>query len=150
MVTVNNDERISIYGQKVIKEGAYIWKVKISSFSGYGDVPYIGIFENDDRYLDDYLGDCDFEDYGYQLCGGDGDLCRCLPCETNYEALETCVWKQDGDIIAMKLDLDHQTLSASINDAAFIQLFSNIQITPNGYRLALGVEGCSGSKFQLL
>ena len=150
MVTVNNDEMVTVYGQKVMTEGSYIWDVKIISFNPKYALAYIGIVQNDNEKLYDYLEDCDFDDYGYQLCGESGDLCYGLSGEAHDIEAKQCIWKRDGDILAMKLDLDEQTLSFNVNDTKFVELFSNIEIPPNGYRLALGIAQCTGCKFQLL
>ena len=153
MVTINRDYKITMYGEQVITEGIFIWRIKIIANTGvtYKDYPYIGIIEDNIWCLTNYLEDTDFEGAGYQLCGGDGCLYHGLCGDKNMTvSADKCIWTENGDIIGLELDLTERKLSIQINDGGFVELFTNIKRSSVGYRLALGVRGCEGSQFQLL
>ena len=151
IVTVNRNSEITIYGSEVITEGIFIWTVKIISLKcDHSDFPYVGIVENNEEYLDDYLDDTEFDDFGYQLCAGSGHSYKGLLGRINQANAGKCIWNQNDDIIEVKLDLNRQTLSFKVNDSEFIELFTDILIPVTGYRLALGVLQCKDSQFQLL
>ena len=154
IITMKSDGMITVYGAEVITSGVFIWRLRIVSlYREAGNYhPFVGIVKDDEEYLQTYLDYVDFDDFGYQLVAGDdtASLFSCLSGNAHCDHGEKCVWNQNGDILALKLDLDEQTLSIKVNDADFIEMFTNIEVPANGYRLALSVCKCKGSQFQIL
>ena len=150
IVTINDNSEVSIYGNRVIKQGIFTWRVKIISFTcAYTpDYPFIGIVVNDEEQLKKHIHDADFEDFGYVLCGGDGDLYMGENFSGAMHNAWKCVWDENESILEIRLDLDKRSLGSKVNDGNFLELFSNIEVPSKGYRLALGLSQCRGSRFQ--
>ena len=147
MVTANTDCSVTMYGQQVVNEGVFKWGVKIISFTreGHSGYPFVGIVKNNEEDLEEFLNDTDFDLFGYQYCGGTGNFYN----KNDQLGTADFTWNQNGDILEITLDLNKQSLSVRMNDGDLVQ-FSDIDPSPNGYRLALGVYLCKGSQFQLL
>ena len=153
--------RQTVFGNYVVEEGVFRWKLKIISFNnmrdGYG-YPYIGIIENDVD-LTGYQNYGFWDEVGCQLTAGnsglyshdddystDDDIARedmdIVAVTHNYE----CEWKKVGDILEIILDLDERTVRFVVNDIDCGVAFRNIKQT--SYRLALTMD--IDAEFQLL
>ena len=150
MVTINTNNAITIYGKEVVKEGIFKWKVKIISFTynDFGSYPHIGIVQDNENDLNNYLGNTDFDDFGYLLCGKSGDLWALS--DKKYTPYTHNIWRNNDTILEMRLDLVDGTLSFKTDDEEFDELSININVSQKGYRLALGVCNCEDSQFQII
>ena len=108
--------------------------MKVSAFP-----PYIGIIEDNVKYMKQYQNDNNWDEHGYQLSAcpevfyGSDDECEH---DDDYE----CKWNKDGDILEMTLNLNERTLSFALNDEDYGNAVRNIKQTK--YRLALSVLKC--------
>ena len=157
IISIDTDKDMTIYGKEVVEEGVFKWRIKIISFTNsYSKTyyPFIGIVINDKDHLNGYLDDVDFDDIGYQFCAGVGKLYSVSDINFNdhqeheEQAQEKCIWKKNGDILDLILDLDNGTINCRVKGSDFVEIFTNVK--SDKYRLALGVSRCKGSQFQLL
>ena len=73
-VTTLTDETISFYGNVVLEEGCYLWKIKLidPGIQPNDQHPFIGFIEDDPRTLERYTSSYDwYLGHGYIFCGGD-------------------------------------------------------------------------------
>ena len=147
MVTVNTNGSVTMYGTEVITKGIFTWKVRMISFPYSNGYPFVGIFQNDDSLLQQFVTDVDFDQYGYLICAGDGEL---YAFEEVIGEQPSCIWNENGSVLQMKLDLDKKTLSFKVDDRDSVEAFTDVRLSSTGYRFALSVGSCKGSKFQLV
>ena len=147
IVSVKTKGNITMYGREVIKKGIFTWKVKFISFPYDNGYPLVGIVENDDSMLQRFVNNVDFDEFGYLLCAGGGDLYAFDDFTGNQQ---NCIWNTDDSILEMELDLANQTLSFKVDDGDFVEAFTDVKLSPKGYRFALSVSNCLESKFQLV
>ena len=150
-ITINNGGHAMAFGKHVVSQGIFIWRIKISCFNktSFESPPYVGIIENNDKNLERYKDDFLWDNVGYQLCGGNSLLCG--PADYgDYVKTDDyqCLWKNQDDILEIKLDLNEKTVGFKINDKDFGVAFGNIRKTQ--YRLALSTLAMRGSKFALI
>ena len=148
IITFDSDDDSTIYGTQIIKDGIFKWRLKLISFRSTSQAsPYVGIIENNPNYLKMYSDDNNWDDYGYQLCGGSGRLYEYG--FTNPDRWSTrSKWRKDGDVLEMTLDLNEHTLSFKVNDTDFGALFSNVK--DKEYRLSLSLLRSEGSQLRLI
>lgn len=150
IVTMSTGAYMSVFGSYVVTEGVYKWSIKLVKYLEYGEFgawsPYVGLIEDDEEYIKQYLNDNNWDKYGYQISSapaqynrGEGSIAT-----PNFG----CRWCKEGDILEITLDLDKRTISFKINDKDYGVGFSNIVLAP--YRLALTVLDCQGACFQFL
>ena len=150
-ITIKEDDESNMghaiaFGKRVVSEGIYIWKIKIICIKlTFESPPYVGIIENNEEYLKRYRDDFLWDNVGYQLCGGNSVLCG--PLSSNYHKTSDyqCLWKKEGDVVEIILDLNERTLGFKVNDIDYGVAFSNIHKTE--YRLAVSTLSMKGSKF---
>ena len=130
----------------MISSGIFKWRIKIENFktNRYKASPFIGVIEDEERYLYRYQDSAFWNEIGYQFCGGNGLLCG-----MNHFSAD-CGYKFNkiNDVIEMILDLNKFTIKFIINGIDHGTAFENIK--PTRYRLALGVSGCKDAQFVLL
>ena len=154
VLTGESSECRTAYGESSISEGTFTWKIKIISarYKGdalYGDGPYIGIIEDDEKHLDKYKEDGNWEYHGYQLSVGNGILWSYIFDDQHEETEDYhCQFENDGDILEMTLDLDVRTLNFKVNGKDFGIAFKHIKQT--NYRLAITLDEMEESSFGLL
>ena len=158
--TIPNDRRYTAYGDTVVNEGIFVWKLKIVIMNHkYNDAfPYVGlIMDSEDKLL--YYQDVGhWNEHGYQLCAGNSGLfCESDTYELYYnsdssDAVSTekynCIWRKSGDILEIILDLNQGTIQFIVNDKDCGIAFRNIKKT--SYRLAITNKESSGSQFVLI
>lgn len=146
-VTFKHNSGVTIYGEQVIKSGVFKWRVRMISFGGRDgySFPHIGIVENDETSLMDYVDNVNFDDFGHLLCSGFGAI---YSFSKNLPAKAKFVWNKAGDIMEVKLDLNNGKLYFTMNESDSDQLCIDIESSPKGYRFALAV--CSKAQFEFI
>ena len=105
MVTVTTGPGLTMYGNEVIKGGIFKWTIKMISFKGKdGWFPYVGIVENDEKLLKQYLNNVNFDHFGYLLCAGDGAEGAVYDPSGGLHIKARFVWEDKGDMLDVKLD----------------------------------------------
>ena len=146
----NNHEFVTAFGSHSVSKGIFKWKIKLLSFVNnglHGGSPFVGIIEDKEELVQSSQSG-DWDGYGYQFCGGSGNLYSEWAYRENKAIDYGCKWKEEGDVIEMILDLDDYTLSFSVNGEGFGVAFKNIMDT--NYRLVLSAFNCKGSQFGML
>lgn len=147
MVSIDTKSGVTVYGEEVIKQGIHEWKVNIISFKIFdgSSFPHIGIIENDEDVLLEYLTNTNFDDFGHLFCGGVGDAYSFAEQLDDIKA--NFVWMKKGDTLVMKLDLNKGKLYFKMNDSDDDQLYIDVGASPTGYRFALAVSSKSQFRF---
>ena len=158
LITIKSSEKTIIYGSEVVTNGVFTWTVKIISAPAWkiashpsADMSHDinGIPNCVDKYSP-YIG----------IAFGNSLECPCIPYQLDannklYDAnyvdgikyKDKCKWREQGDIIRMKLDLTEGTLSFNVNGDDFGVAFWNLKVT--GYRLAITLYEAKGTQLQL-
>ena len=145
------NKRQTAFGDFVVKQGGFQWKLQIISFNKTNGnyYPCVGVIEDDVNYTIHQQYSI-WDEVGYQLCAGNSDLNSLNDNEyisdshtaDNYE----CEWKNEGDILEIILDLDQRTLRFAVNGKDCGIAFRDVKQT--SYRLALTTD--VDAEFQLL
>lgn len=152
IVTFNTDSQVTAFGNHVVSEGIFIWKLKLIKLNrGHAKAPpYVGIIKESETNLWQHSNKVSWETCGYQYCAGNNTLWGPNKAHDEYveHAVGDCEWIKPDDILEITLNLKEQTVDFKINGEADCNWFSNIEQTE--YRLALGVYKGKDSQFQLL
>ena len=153
-IKILKDDSVSVFGECVVKEGIFAWKLRIITikYNGFmGAPPFIVMIKSDDEYLREYKMTTNWERVGCQFASGNQGLWTYLQNikrEHDEQHSYGSCWNSDGQIIEIILDLDGGTLSFTVDGIDCGVAFSNI---PKGsYRLAFGNASAGGSEFELL
>lgn len=154
IIEADSLNHMTAYGSRVISEGQFSWRIKMIKYA-YHDFgahpPYVGIIEDNEEYMNAYLNNCNFEQYGYQLSSYPGLFGRA---DRNLKKIEISKenftgWKFAGAVLEIELDLDKLTLKFMVNDDT-TSILGYQGIKKARYRLALSVTKFKGSQFQFL
>ena len=150
MVYSTSGADLTAYGTHVVSDGIYKWRIKIIQLTTFGasHPPYIGIIENDEKYITAYTNNINWEKYGYQLAARSGRLYGYVGVNSPKTSDYKCIWQENGDVLEMTLDLNKGTLSFMVNNVDYGPAF--MQIKKTNYRFIMSLSGCAGSKFQFL
>ena len=152
VITFMGDNRAATaYGQKVVSDGIFVWRIqimKIRKLERYDrdSYIYVGILENNEDNVRDYVNSAAWDDYGYQLSARKGRIYSEYDWERDATNIE-CKWEVQGDSLQIILDLNQRTLDFKMNETEFVG-FRDIK--QSKYRLALTTKDLCGSKFVLL
>ena len=145
----------TVYGRKVVEEGIHVWRIKIESITYTRSTqiysPYIGIISDNESHLKKYkcLWNWNYGNVGYQFAGGNGRLTSDWYSTMSNWSDPKYKWREEGDVLEIKLDLDKHILSFQINENEHQILVINDIISGN-YRLAMTLEDVSYAEFLLL
>lgn len=155
IVTCNeNHNVVTAFGDTSVEQGIFKWCIEMTSLhrtkhDGRIDGPFIGIIEDKPEFMKQFKNDACWQYHGYQIDGKDG-MIYTYSNNNSYSIKDRstqCLWKKEGDILELKLDLNQATLSAKVNDTDIGVLFEGIAI--KRYRLAMSMCQEHGSKFSL-
>eukprot|EP01084_Bolivina_argentea_P108596 194079_1 len=154
-ITVLSKSYHSFYGDLVLKEGSYTWRLKLikrPTALMYGEndqSPFIGFIRDQDDILNQYQHSKDwYIQNGYIYCGG--DTCCGFNNTFSYNIDHNVAkFNTDGDILDITLDLTKQIISLSVNQGKteIPKVFTSIK--KDKYRLVVTIHGVNTS-IQLL
>ena len=111
VITMRSMNTATAYGTRIVSEGIFKWKIKMVKWTHdgiSGSPPFIGIIEDDDKYLKRFRNATGWFSYGYELCGSSGSLYA--PDGGLHEAIDgNCKWEKEGDVLEVFLNLDDRT-----------------------------------------
>mmetsp|Transcript_6655 Transcript_6655/g.8229 ORF Transcript_6655/g.8229 Transcript_6655/m.8229 type:complete len:216 (-) Transcript_6655:24-671(-) len=141
----------SIYGTKIIKNGIYIWEIKINKISHHNGWNFcIGIIKNDINVLK-HLRQSNIMTHSHnynEIYGWSVGIYHYLLNHKKQDILyaKTC---HKNDIIKVILNLNNNTLKFNINNIDYGNAYKNVIKTQNGYRLVVCIDG-NQSELELL
>ena len=149
--TVADKHWPTAYGKAVVKEGIYVWQLRIEEMASddeYREGPFVGVIQNTKEYLMAYEVTDGWDQCGYQWASESGQLYTSMREGDGIESQHD-YWYKEGDVLKITLDMNALTLTFIVNDnQEDAASFSNI--AKNEYRLALTLENHQGAKFRLL
>ena len=149
-VILKNDAWVTAYGQAVVKSDIYKWRIKIENLEQdqkYREGPYVVIIVDKVQYLKQYISSDGWDEDGYQLLAGLGNIAFCIGEQVEFES--DCSWSKEGDILEITLDMNARTLMFVVNDDEDTAIICS-NIMQSEYRLALTPGRLHGAKFVLL
>ncbi len=115
-VTALTKSHNSIYGEKIVSSGVFTWKLKMKrkGASGHENHPFIGVIKNDPAWMRKYLKGCmwHYGDRGYFVCGKSGKIAPPAQGKRYCDGR----FMNDGDTLALTLDLDKQIICYSMKN----------------------------------
>ena len=138
-ISISEEYQASAFGSHIVESGIYSWIIKLNT-----DIDWIciGVIQNDEKILKEYVNSADYEYYGGSLYSGGS---------TYFEESEKgygCAFGDKDDIIEMTLDMNKHTISYKINGKDYGIAYDKMR--HDKYRLVINCNGDSDGVIELL